>query len=496
MKTQETKILAAITVIATLLRLFAIGQRDFWYDEAFTYHIAKLPIENLFKAVLTDNNPPLYYLLIHFVLNISSNDAILRLPSVIANVASIILLYTMLKKFINRMVGLIASALFSVSPLAIYIATEARLHSIAMLMAVLLTSLFLKLIKNGKPLSIALFILTASLGLYTQYYIVLLFLPFTWIVLRYKTSITFKQWVLVAGSTLVILLPWLFMSLLTTHNICSCPSTFLSLPASLVSPALGGIGEVTLRLFPNIPLPILLLFGATAFITLFLLLKGLMQSRLISLLYLVPLGTLSFLGLFLPVFSPKAFAIFSPFYFAIVALGITSYGAHQSVGRHPPKHRRILPWQTPWFSVKADRKSGLITLILAALLGTISLIQIVNPFFAGTRLKPLNNIVKENPSITVAHTSLVTYYSLDYYSQGNQKHILITQNPLSVETLKFIGGQKQQLNVNPPQLWLVDTEKWTEVKDRKNALKIIFDTYSVEKTYKVDRITVSLLKRK
>lgn len=466
MKSNEIKILVAVTTIGVILRIIALNQHDFWFDEAFTYHIARLPLSELLQAALSDNNPPLYYLLVHFVLKLSSNEIILRLPSFIASIASIILIYALLKKLINRQAGLIASALFSVSPLVIYIGTEARLHSLATLLSIGLVFSFYLLLKKPDFKAILTFFMVSTLALYTQYYILLLFIPFTIYVLTQKHALKIKKWIIIASVSLATLIPWLVLSL-GIHNNCSCPNTLLSLPAALVTPLIGGVGEVTLRAFPSLPFPILTLFVITAVFILFFFIRGLVYNPFLTFAYLIPLAVLSFFGLFMPVFSPKAFAIFSPIYFAIVALGIISF-----------------------------RKSRLITIILTVLLGTISIIQTTNPFFAGTRLKPIDSIVKNNRSIPVAHTSLLTYYSLDYYSQGNQKHILITPNPLSLETLKFIGGQKQEVNKNMSQLWLVDSEKWAGKKDRENALKIIFDTYSVEKMYKVDKISVSLLKRK
>lgn len=466
MRIKEIKVVVAITLIGTLLRFFAIGQHDFWFDEAFTYHLARLPLPGLLSAVLTDSNPPLYYLIIHFILKISNSEIAIRLPSTIFSLITLVLVYATFKNNINSKVALIAASLFSVSPLALYMAGEARLHSLAMLIVVLLVMVFFSLKNKPTFTTLLVFIAVSIAGLYTQYYISLLFLPFTWIVVRYKI-LTIKKWFFVLVAIALPFLPWLVASAMTTHNGCSCPNTLLTLPSTLVAPAIGGVGEVTLRSFPKLPLFIFLSFAVVALSVLLLFIRGLFKARLPTSLYLIPLIIISLAGLLLPVFSAKAFAIFSPIYFAIVAIGITSY-----------------------------RKSGLITLLLIGLMGMISIIQLTQPFFAGTRLKPLYNIIQKNQTVPVAHTSLLTYYSLNYYSQGNQKHILITQNPLSKETLKFIGGQKQEVNTNTSQLWLVDSEKWTEKENRKNALKIIFDTYSVEKNYKVDRISVSLLKRK
>jgi len=457
----------SVVIVGTVLRIFSLSQHDFWFDEAFSYHIARLPVKDLIAVTLTDNNPPIYYLLLHYILKISDNEIVLRLPSLILGILAIPLVYIALKEQINKKAAIIAASLFSVSPLAIYTAAEARPHGPAVIFTLLISMAFFTLIKKPNIKYGTVFIFLAILGIYFHFYTLLLFLPFTWMVLFGKSRIKILKWLLILAIILSALLPWFFISIQNTHSDCACPSTILSLPASLISPAIGGVGSVTLRFFPFLPFPsYLILFAATSLLTLFLFVKGLNKHLSIIPVYILPLIILSLLGLFLPVFSPKAFSLFSPFYFGIVARGI-------------------------YFL-----KKPILALILFILLSLISLIQIINPFFAGTRLKPIDAIIKNSRSVPVAHTSLLTYYSLNYYSQGNQKHILITQNPLSVETLRFIGGQKQEVDPKSDRLWLVDTEKWTDTKDREANLKKVFSTYHVEKTYKVDRISVKLLKRK
>lgn len=456
-----------VFIVGTILRIFFLSQRDFWFDEAFTYHIARLPVQDLIAAALTDNNPLLYYLLLHYILKISSNEIVLRLPSLFLNLLAIPLVYALFKTQINKRAATIAASLFSVSPLAIYTATEARPHGPAVIFTLLISIAFFTLIKKPNIKYSIIFILLAILSIYVHFYAFLLFLPFTLIIILAKTQIKISKWLFILVIIFSALAPWFYFSIQNTHSDCACPPTILSLPASLVSPIVGGVGEVTIRAFPTLPLSTLFLFGATALITLIFFLKGLAQNRLIVLLYLLPLGALSLAGVFLPVFSPKAFVVFSPFYFAIVALGIAPY-----------------------------RKSSIITLLLIVLMVTINIVQLNLPFFAGSKLKAVNDIVKEIPLITVAHTSLATYYSLNYYSKGNQKHILTTQNPLSAETLKYIGGQKQEADKYASALWLVDTEKWADAKNRKTALQTLFKNYEIKKRGRIDIIFVYLLKKK
>lgn len=457
--------LTCAAIIGTLLRSFAIDQRDFWFDEAFTYHIARLPLRDLFQAVLSDNNPPLYYLLIHFLLKLSSNEIILRLPSLAFSLLAIPLSYTLFKMQINKKIAVIAASLFSVSPLAIYTATEVRPHGPAVIVTMLISIAFFALIKKPNLKYSIIFIFLAILGVYTHFYTLLLFLSFTWIVVFSRTLMKISHWFLILTIIFSSLAPWLYLSIKSIHSDCACPSTILSFPASVISPAIGGVGSVTLRSFLSLPFPYLILFSATSLLALFLFLRGMHKNPLTP-LYIIPITALSLFGIFLPIFSPKAFSSFSPFYFSIVAYGI-------------------------YFL-----KKPILVLVLFVLLSTISFIQIINPFFAGERLKPAYEIVNQNQEYPVAHTSLLTYYSLSYYSHAKQPQLLITHNPLSSHTLNFIGGHKQEIKKDMLYIWLVDTKKWAEASDRAIALRKILNTYSVEKTYKIDRISVSLLKQK
>ena len=441
------------------LRALALNSHDFWFDEAFTYHISKLPANLLLKAVITDNNPPLYYLLIHLVLNISNSEIAIRLPSQIANIATIPLIFQLAKRLQIRNIGPLASSLFLVSPLAIYLAGESRLHAIAMFLALAQTVSFTTLLRNPKKIPQLTFILLSTVAIYTQYYLALLFLPFTILIVREKT-LNLKRWFVISSCVFFAVLPWLILSARTIHNGCACPNTALSLPATLVSVAIAGVGNVSMRTFPTLPWPIFLLLVLTSIYTVLLFIKGLVKNRTLSDLYLIPLLTLSIAGLFLPVFSPKAFAVFSPFYLMIVALGIMS-----------------------------TRYKKALILALILLFSTISLMQIIIPFFSGEKLKKIDAIARANQKVPVLHASTTTYYSTNFYAKGDYANFLITKNPLSYQTVEFIGGKKKEL-ANFAEFLFVDTPKWVDQKDYQNTKREIFYRYNTIRSYKINDITV------
>ena len=133
--------------------------------------------------------------------------------------------------------------------------------------------------------------------------------------------------------------------------------------------------------------------------------------------------------------------------------------------------------------------------MLVGLLTAVSVIQLGNPFFRGTRLKPIEEIVRRDRSVAVAHTSVLTYYSLDYYSKGAQKQVLITKNPLSPETLDYIGGQASNVGGEVDKMWLVDVEKWAG-EDYRKKLGQLFEKFEAVEKYQVGEARVWLLERK
>ena len=191
-------------------------------------------------------------MIINYILKVSNSEILIRLPSLVFNLGILYFLFKFIHDYINRKAGLIATSLFALSPLAIYLSSTARLDSLAAFFVIIQIWLFFKLIKNLNLKNVILFILAGILGMYSQYYFALLFIPFTWIVMRKKTRVSFRYWTVILFTIGIMFSPWIFLSFWSIHNGCSCPNTLLALPAALASPILGGIGEVTLRSFPNL----------------------------------------------------------------------------------------------------------------------------------------------------------------------------------------------------------------------------------------------------
>jgi hypothetical protein len=120
-------VLACLALIYAIAIASHIGRR-LWFDELFTYYIARQPdLPRLFDALShTDLNPPLIYLLVRLFHSVfGPSELVTRLPSVIAFFVGSGLSFVVLKRRIGVCWGAAAILLFWSTPYFRY-ATEAR----------------------------------------------------------------------------------------------------------------------------------------------------------------------------------------------------------------------------------------------------------------------------------------------------------------------------------------------------------------------------------
>jgi len=125
-------------LLATLLRLFQLGHNSLWFDEAMDLVATPQSFLPLFKSL------PLYSIPAHFWGNFTANEFILRMPSVIFNLISVLFIYYFTLRIFNRKTGLISAFLLAISPLHIHYSQEFRMYSLLAMLS-LLSVYFLRL---------------------------------------------------------------------------------------------------------------------------------------------------------------------------------------------------------------------------------------------------------------------------------------------------------------------------------------------------------------
>lgn len=115
------------TELATLVLKSPL--KRFWYDELFTYYLSGLhPFSHVLEALhnRADAQPPMYYLIVYLARALPGNPHILlRLPSIVGYLLTLLGVYTFASKRLSRCAGLAAVLIVTLTPFRDY-AIEAR----------------------------------------------------------------------------------------------------------------------------------------------------------------------------------------------------------------------------------------------------------------------------------------------------------------------------------------------------------------------------------
>lgn len=198
-----------IILVAALLRLTTLGLKSVWLDEAYSVFAAAQGHRIIWDGF--DPHPPLYYSFLHEWLKLvpAGSEFWLRLPSALASIAGLVLIYHLGKRLFDERFGLIALLLLAFSPLEIWYAGEARMYAFVILAWLMVT--FALVWQHW--LAIPLYLVGLVLGLYVEY----TFIP-VWLVLcgvwlvywwqRGRKPIPFVLWVVLSGLGWLAYRPW------------------------------------------------------------------------------------------------------------------------------------------------------------------------------------------------------------------------------------------------------------------------------------------------
>lgn len=181
-------VVAALLLLAAGVRVVGLDRESLWFDEIESARLSDGDVAEVCHDSAASVHPPLYFLGLHLVRRAAgSSDAVLRLPSVAASVAGLLLLYLLATEVAGRPAALLALALGAVNPLDVYYAQEARMYAQAAALATLAAWLLWRWLGPGggapdpgpapgrRGLLLA-YALTAVAMLYTHYLTALLLL--------------------------------------------------------------------------------------------------------------------------------------------------------------------------------------------------------------------------------------------------------------------------------------------------------------------------------
>lgn len=142
-------LISTIILLGSILRLYRIAKRDFWYDEAFTGVAVKESFHNMLQMTIKDVHPPLYYYLVK-VFAFSFNNSVfgIRLFSAILGILSIWLVYLIAKELFGNKTAILASFITAISPFSVEYSQEARMYALLGFLLLTATYFFIRGLKK------------------------------------------------------------------------------------------------------------------------------------------------------------------------------------------------------------------------------------------------------------------------------------------------------------------------------------------------------------
>src|SRR4051812_27381220 len=165
--------LAALILAAAILRFATIDVQSYWFDEALTAKLLRLPLGDMLSQLPdTELTPPLYYVLAWpWVHVFGSGEAALRSLSALFGIAVVPVAYLIGRELFGRRgPALATAALVAFNPLLVWYSQEARPYSLLVLTCAL-SMLFCA------RRSVWLWALFSALALLTHYFAAFVVVP-------------------------------------------------------------------------------------------------------------------------------------------------------------------------------------------------------------------------------------------------------------------------------------------------------------------------------
>ncbi|MCD6327552.1 glycosyltransferase family 39 protein [bacterium] len=135
---KQKAIAVAIVLLAVVLRLWGISFQSYWQDEAYSVVLARDPVNAIIRAQIDDSSPPLYYIMLHFWIKVFGDSEVAsRLLSALLGVCLVGAVVIVGAALFRPAIGLIAGGMLALSPLAVFYSQEARMYTLAPLLAVI-----------------------------------------------------------------------------------------------------------------------------------------------------------------------------------------------------------------------------------------------------------------------------------------------------------------------------------------------------------------------
>jgi uncharacterized membrane protein len=133
-----------LLTIGTALRLYQLGNRSLWFDEAVTANISRGALTQLLEKIQRVSAPVVHPYILCLVEKVAQSPVAVRAPSVLASLLAVFVMLAMVRVKVGHYAALFSAAILTVSASQIRYAQEVREYSLSVLCAATLIFCFLR----------------------------------------------------------------------------------------------------------------------------------------------------------------------------------------------------------------------------------------------------------------------------------------------------------------------------------------------------------------
>jgi uncharacterized membrane protein len=200
--------------IAAILRLLWCWNKSLWMDEIAAVYIAQYPLHDIiFTTPETFYHPPLYPSLLNIFIGLFGNSRLAwSLPTVLAGILSVWLLYDITRRVSERRVAFWVGIVAACSPYLIFLSQEVFDYMMLMFMALLAWDVLLACLQSGKRRLWIVWGLICVLGFYTHFLMGMAILAQFIVFVLWKRKPRSAWWGLISAGVVAFLLylPFLY----------------------------------------------------------------------------------------------------------------------------------------------------------------------------------------------------------------------------------------------------------------------------------------------